>query len=145
MPAAGVRAGRLQHFVGKSADLADKQGMKTSAVSYPQSLAVAVSEATRVSPRHGVTAYGLSLFLAAAALLTSVFFKEITHTYTQHFMGLPASVVWRGAFFTGALLWVISSVLAGACVPQKGLTRRFGVCSIGINLAAALLAACTLL
>lgn len=144
MPATKMWPIRQEILCGIIADLTDKQDMKTPAVSYAQSLAAAVSDAARITPRHGGTAYGLSVFLAIATLIASIFFKEITHTYGQDFMGFSAAAFWRGMFLAGALLWVISTVLGLLCMPQEGLTRRLGTCSVSINVAAAILAACAL-
>ena len=125
--------------------MADNKGMKPTAVQYPHSLNMALSELARVSSRHGVTAYTLSLLLAGVTFVGSVFYKEITHTFGRELFGVRALTLWEGAFFLAALAWLAAMVLAVMCLPQRGRARTFGVSSLGINLAAALLVACTLL
>ena len=119
--------------------------MKPTAVQYPHSLNVAVSEFARASVRHGATAYTLSLALAAVTFAGSVFYKEISHTFAREVFGVRALMLWEGAFLVAALAWLAAMVLALMCLPQRGRARTFGVSSIGINLAAALLVACTFL
>ena len=125
--------------------MADNEGMKPTAVQYPHSLNVAVSEFARAATRHGVTAYTLSLLLAAATFFGSVFYKEITHTFARELFGVRVLTLWEALFLLAALAWLTAMVLAVMCLPQRGRARTFGVSSIGINLAAALLVACTLL
>ena len=125
--------------------MADNEGMKPTAVQYPHSLNAAVSELARVSARHGVTAYTLSLLVAAVTFVGSVFYKEITHTFGRELLGVRVLTLWEGAFLLAGLAWLTAMVLALMCLPQRGRARTFGISSIGINLAAALLTACTLL
>ena len=125
--------------------MADNIGMKPTAVQYPHSLNAAVSEFARTATRHGVTAYTLSLLLAAVTFVGSVFYKEITHTFARELFGVRMLTLWEGLFFIAAVAWLAAMVLAVMCLPQGGRPRTFGVSSIGINLAAALLVACTLL
>ncbi len=125
--------------------MADKEGMKPTAVQYPHPLTAAASELARVSARHGVTAYAVSLCLAAAALLGSAFYKEITHTFGRELLGVRMSSLWEAAFFATALVWLATMSLGMLCVPQRGRARTLGVSTLGVSLAAALLAACTLL
>jgi hypothetical protein len=125
--------------------LADNKGMKPTAVQYPHSLNVAVSELARASARHGVTAYTLSLVLAAATFVGSVFYKEIRYTFARELFGVPVLTLWEALFLVAALAWLAAMVLAVLCLPQRGRARTFGLSSLGINLAAALLVACTVL
>jgi hypothetical protein len=125
--------------------LADNDGMKPTAVQYPHSLNVSVSEFARAATRHGVTAYTLSLLLAALTFFGSVFYKEIAHTFGRELLGVRVLTLWEGVFLLAGVAWLIAMVLAIMCLPQRGRPRTFGVSSIGINLAAALLTACTLL
>ena len=118
--------------------------MKPTVVQFPQTLTVAVSELARASGRQGVTAYGLSLVLAAVALVGSVFYKEITHTFGRYVMGVRAVTLWEGLLVVAAFLWLTSLALGVLSVPQKGRMRKFGAYSNAINLAAALLVVCTL-
>ncbi len=130
---------------GKSPDSADKEGMKSTAVQYSQPLTVAVSELARVSARHGVTAYALSLLLAAVTLLGSAFHAEIVQTFQRQLLGVRVATLWEAAFVVAALVWFAATLVGLLCLPQKGRVRSFGASSVGINLAAALLVACTLL
>ena len=125
--------------------MADNIGMKPTAVQYPHSLNVAVSEFARTSVRHGATAYTVSLILAALTFLGSVFYKEITHTFARELFGVRMLTLWEGLFLLAAVAWLAAMVLAVMCLPQPGRPRTFAVSSIGINLAAALLVACTVL
>ena len=143
-----ARAGgriRNQAVVRAAPVLADNEGMKPIAVQYPHSLNVAVSELARASARHGVTAYTLSLLLAALTFFGSVFYKEITHTFARELFGVRMLTLWEGLALLAAVGWLAAMVLAVMCLPQAGRSRTFGVSSIGINLAAALLVACTVL
>jgi hypothetical protein len=117
--------------------------MKPTAVQYPHSLNVAVSEFARTAARLGVTAYTLSLLLAALTFFGSVFYKEITHTFARELFGVRMLTLWEGLFLVAAVGWLAAMALAIMCLPQGGRPRTFGVSSIGINLAAALLVACT--
>ena len=118
--------------------------MKPTVVQFPQTLTVAVSELARASGRQGVTAYGLSLVLAAAALVSSVFYKEITHTFGREVMGVRAVTLWEGLLVVAAFVWLTSLTLGVLSVSQKGRMRKLGAYSIAINLAAALLVVSTL-
>ena len=118
--------------------------MKSTVVQFPQTLTVAVSELARASGRQGVTAYGLSLALAAVALAASFFYKEITHTFGRYVMGVRAVTLWESLLVVAAFLWLTSIALGLMSLPQKGRMRKFGAYSIAINLAAALLIVCTL-
>lgn len=119
--------------------------MKTTAVQYPQPLTAAFSELARASARHGATAYALSLVLAGVTLLGSGFYKEITRTFGQHLLGMRAVTLWEAGFALCALVWLATTALGLLCIQQKGQTRKLGLASIGINIAAALLVACTVL
>ena len=119
--------------------------MKPTAVQYPHSLTMAVSEFARASARHGVTAYTLSLLLAGVTFVGSVFYKEITHTFGRELLGVRVLTLWEGLFLLAGVAWLAAMVLAVMCLPQRGRARTFGISSIGMNLAAALLVACTLL
>lgn len=119
--------------------------MKTTAVQFPQPFSVAVSEIARVSAKHGSTAYALSMICAAAAFLASVFYKEITHTFGYSYFGVRVSTVWHAVFFAGFFAWCAATVLALLCLPQRGRTRTYGMSSLGINFAAAVLLAVTML
>jgi hypothetical protein len=119
--------------------------MKPTAVQYPHTLNDAVSELADASARHGATAYTLSLALAAVAFFGSAFYKEISHTFGRELFGLRVLAIWESLFLIAAVLWFAAMVLSLMCLPQRGRTRSFGVSSLGINLAAALLMACTLL
>lgn len=119
--------------------------MKPIAVQFPQPLTIAVSELARVSARHGVMAYATSLVLAALSLAGSFFYRDITHTFGREMAGIRAMTLWEGAFLVAAIAWLVAVALGLMCLPQKGRARTFGVYSIAINLAAATLAACTLI
>ena len=118
--------------------------MKSTVVQFPQTLTFAASEFARASGRQGVTAYGLSLVLAAVALAGSFFYKEITHTFGRYVLGVRAVTLWEGVLIVTAFLWLTSIALGLTSLPQKGRMRKFGSYSIAINLAAALLVVCTL-
>ena len=119
--------------------------MKPTSVQYPQALTIAISDLARASSRHGVTAYALSLTLAGLSLLGAIFHKEITHTFGRDFFGVRAVILWEGVFLVGAVVWLAAVALGLMTLPQKGRVRTFGVYSIAVNLAVALLAACTVL
>jgi hypothetical protein len=142
---AGVGAMRVRAIVRARPHPADKEGMKPTAVQYPQALTIAITDLARASARHGVTAYALSLTLAAFALLGAVFYKEITHTFGRSVMGVRAVTLWEVLFLAGAVVWLAAVALGLFTLPQKGRVRTFGFYSLAINVAVALLAACTLL
>jgi hypothetical protein len=120
--------------------------MKPTAVQYPHSsLNVAVSELAEASARHGVTAYALSLVVAGVTFFGSAFYKEITHTFGRDLFGLRVGTIWQAAFLIAAVGWLAAVALGLMCLPQRGRARTFGITSLGINFAAALLVACTLL
>jgi hypothetical protein len=48
-------------------------------------------------------------------------------------------------FLIAAMLWLGAMALGLLCMPQKGHVRKLGVLSMGINIAAAVLVACTIL
>ena len=124
----------------------DIEGMKsTVAVQYPHSLTIALADLSRVSSRHGHAAYAISLALAGVTLAGSVFYKEISQTFGAHVFGLRAVTLWEGAFVVVALAWLAGTALGVLCLPQRGRLRTFGVSSIGMNLAAALLVASTMM
>jgi hypothetical protein len=125
--------------------LTDKQGMKPTAVQYSNPFAVIVSELARISARHGVTAYALSLMVAFAALLASVFHQEIARSFGREVLGVRVVTIWEAAFVVGVLVWAAATVLGTLCVPQKGRTRSFGISTVGINVAAAIFVACTMI
>ena len=118
--------------------------MKPTAVQYPSSLSLAISSLTRLSARLGATAYTLSMLIAAVTLVGSVFFKEITQTFGRYVLGMRAGTLWEAALVLCIVLWLTSTVFGFICVAHKGRTRRLGLSSLGINLAAALLVVCTL-
>ena len=126
--------------------LADNEGMKPTAVQYLPSVTVALVDLSRAwSSRAGQAAYALSLALAGATLAGSVFYREITRTFGADVLGVRAATLWEGAFAVVALAWFVAMVLGLMCLPQKGRPRTFGVSSIGMNLAAALLVVCTVM
>jgi hypothetical protein len=125
--------------------LADNNGMKSTAVQFPQPFSVAVSEIARVSAKHGSTAYALSLICAGAAFFASVFYKEISHTFGYSAFGVRAATVWHAVFFAGFFAWVAATLLALLCLPQRGRTRTYALSSLGMNFAAAVLLAVTML
>ena len=118
--------------------------MKPSAVRYHPTLTFALPELARGSSRYGKAAYLLSLLIAGVTFAGAVFYKEISRTFGTHVFGMRASTLWEGAFAIAALAWLIAMGLGFWCLSQKGRQRTFGVASIGMNLAAALLVACTL-
>ncbi len=122
----------------------DDEGMKSTAVRYPTTLTIAVADLARGSARYGRAAYGLSLVLAGVAFAGSVFYKEIRQTFRADVYGVNAGTLWEGVFGVFVLIWMAAMLLAALCLPQKGRARTLGVSSIAINLAAALLVACTL-
>ena len=124
---------------------ADEYGMKSTVVQFSQSLTVAASEMPRASGRQGVTAYVRSLALAVVALTGSIFYKEITYTFGREVIGVRAVTLWQVLLLLVALVWLTSIALGVLSVLQKGPMRKFGGYSIAVNLAAALLAICTLL
>jgi hypothetical protein len=124
-----------------------KPSPTSAAVQYPQPLTLALSDFARraTAARNGPTAYALSLLLAAVTLAGSMFYKDITHSFTAHLMGVSVSTLWHAAFYATTGLWLTGTLLALLCAAQKGRTRTFGVYSIAMNIAAATLAACTML
>ena len=118
--------------------------MKSPAVQYPSTLSIALADLARGSSRYGGTAYLLSLAVAGVTLAGSVFYKEISATFAADVLGVRGGTLWEGAFAVAVLAWLTAMALALMCLPQKGRPRTFGVSSIGMNLAAALLMACTL-
>ena len=118
--------------------------MKSTAVQYSNPLTVAVAEIARVSARHGVTAYATSLFLAFTALLGSFFYSDIARTFGRQLLGVHVLTLWEAGFLVGAIVWLAATMLGLLCVPQRGRVRTFGVSTLGINTAIAILAACTL-
>ena len=124
--------------------MVDSEGMKSTAVQYPPSFTVALADLTRVSARYGHAAYATSLLLAGLALAGSIFYGEIRYTFGAHVFGVRAMTLWEAAFVLVALAWLMGTTLGVMCLPQRGRPRTFGVSSIGMNLAAALLVATTL-
>ena len=123
---------------------ADKEGMKPTAVQYPSSLSLVISEFGRVSARLGGAAYAISLLIAGVTLVGSCFYQEITHTFGRYILGMRAGTLWEAGLVLCIVVWLTSTVFGFICVAQKGRTRRLGLSSLGINLAAALLVVCTL-
>ena len=130
--------------MGSAPVSADKEGMKPTAVQYPSSFAIALSELTRVSARLGATAYTLSMLIAGGTLVGSVFYKEISQTFGRYVLGVRAVTLWEAGLVMGIVLWLASTMMGLVCVAHKDRTRRLGLSSLGINLAAALLVVCTL-
>lgn len=116
----------------------------TAAVRYPTTFPIALPSFPRGFSRFGQTAYMLSLAIAGMALVGSVFYKEISRTFTAEVFGFRAVTLWETGFGVAVLAWLVAMTLSALCLPQKGRPRTFGVTSIGMNLAAALLVACTL-
>jgi hypothetical protein len=116
-----------------------------TAVQYPQSLTVAVSDFARVSPRQGVHAYVSSIVLALLTLGGSAFFKEIRRTFGQQLLGVRALVLWEAAFCVLAVAWLASLVLGLMCLSRPGRVRTLGAYAIAINIASALLVICTMM
>jgi hypothetical protein len=116
----------------------------TTAVRYTPSMTFAFPDLARASSRHGRVAYLLSLAVAGATFGGSVFYKEISQTFGGDVLGVRALTLWEGAFALAALAWLVAMGLGLLCVAQKGRPRTFGLSSIAMNLAAALLVVCTM-
>lgn len=116
----------------------------TTVVRYTPSLTFALPQLARGSSRHGRAAYLLSLAVAGLVLVGSVFYQDITETFGADVFGVRALTLWEAAFAVAALAWLAAITLGVMCLPQRGRPRTFGLSSIGMNLAAALLVACTL-
>src|SRR5687767_3041121 len=115
--------------------------MKPTAVRYPQSLTTFVTlDFARASTWHGAVGYALSMGLAAVALAGSFFHREITDTFGRELFGVRAVTCWQALLLVAALVWVTAMGLGVFCLPQKGRTRTFGAYSLGISVAAGLLA-----
>lgn len=119
--------------------------MKSTAVQYPSLTTLVFLGLARSSPRYGHAAYLLSLALAGAAFAGSVFYNDIVRTFGSHVLGVRAVAVWQGAFALAAVAWLVAMALGVFCLPKRGRLRALGLSSIGMNLAAALLVACTLM
>jgi formate hydrogenlyase subunit 3/multisubunit Na+/H+ antiporter MnhD subunit len=115
------------------------------AVRYPQPLSIVVSDFARVSPRHGVAAYGSSVVLALVTLVGSSFFRELRRTFGQHVFGVRVLAVWETAFCVLAVAWLASIVVGVLCLSHRGRTRSLGAYSVAINISTALLVLCTML
>src|SRR5688572_2820905 len=98
--------------------------MKPTAVQYPSSLSIAVSELGRLSGRLGATAYTLSMLIAGVTLVGSVFYKEIAQTFGRYVLGVRAVTLWEAALVLGIVLWLASTVMGLLCVAHKDRTRR---------------------
>src|SRR5688572_1816343 len=118
--------------------------MSSFAAHYPSRSSSAVEFAAATS-RYGRTAYATSLVLAAVVFAGSVFFKEISRTIGSHVLGLRVATLWDAAFVVVALAWFVGMALGALCIARPGRQRTYGACSIGMNLAAALLAASTMI
>jgi hypothetical protein len=118
--------------------------MKPTAVRYTPSMLFAMPAVARGTTRHGRTAYLLSLAVAGVTFAGSVFYQDISRTFGADVLGVRALTLWEAAFAVAALAWLVAMALGVMCLPQKGRPRTFGVTSIAMNLAAALLVACTL-
>lgn len=116
----------------------------TTAVRFTPFLMFALPQLARGSSRHGRAAYLLSLAVAGLVLAGSVFYQDISETFGADVFGVRALTLWEGAFAVAALVWLAAMALGVMCLPQRGRPRTFGLSSIGMNLAAALLVACTL-
>ena len=123
---------------------ADNAGMSSFAAQYPSSSSSAVDVVAATS-HYGRTAYATSLVLAAVVFAGSVFFQEISRTIGSHVLGLRVATLWDGAFVIVALAWLLGMAIALMCVARPGRQRTYGACSIGVNLAAALLVASTMI
>lgn len=123
----------------------DTDGMKPIAVQFPPPLSVAPAEWTRASARYAPAAYLTSLALAGVTLVGSVFHREISGTFGSHVLGLRTAMLWEGAVAVVALGWFAATILGLLCLPLGGRPRAFGMSSVGMNLAAALLVASTVM
>ena len=123
----------------------DNAGMSSFAVHYPSSSSIALSDMAAATSRYGRTAYAISLALAAVVFAGTVFFQEISRTIGSHVLGLRVATLWDAAFVVVALAWLVGTALGMLCLAQPGRQRTYGACSIGMNLAAALLVASTMI
>jgi hypothetical protein len=118
--------------------------MSSFAVRYPSPSNIALAGIARASSGSGRTAYALSLVLAAVVFGGTVFFREMTRSIGSHAFGLRAATLWDGAFVIVAVAWVVSMALGVMCLARPGRQRTYGACSVGINLAVAMLVASTM-
>lgn len=123
----------------------DIEGMKPLAVQYPPSLSVVPIDLASASARFAPATYLVSLALAGITLAGSVCYQEITQTFGAQVLGLRAVTLWEGAFVIVALAWLAATLLGLMCLPLGGRPRTFGASSVGMNLAAALLVASTMM
>jgi hypothetical protein len=119
--------------------------MKPTAVQFPQSLTIVWTDFARPTAKHGAVAYALSLILAVAVLAGSVFYREIADTFGRELGGVRVATLWQLSLYVAGLVWLGALGLGLVCLSQKGRARTLGAYSIAVNIAAALLVACTVI